>query len=384
MAAQPPPTSNGYYGKLKCKFLEDVSDFKCCHCQRVTKNAVQTNCCGKNYCGECITDTKPCPDCSLPPSEYKVVPDQKQKRKVTELKVACIGNLCKWEGPLGVYTEHREKCPKMKVKCPFPTCKARILRQSVEKHKEACLKRPYECPHCRDYKDTYENIQKHIPVCAFAPHACPNICGVQTLLGNSALQEHIGVCPKQPVDCDYKRFGCVGLVARAEKPVHLKQQVHEHLAMVVKMLDSNSAEIDTMTSSVLKLPFSIEGYSSLVQDRKPWNKIPTLVLQKNYKLNVTILFMQDGLYVNVQAASVNESDGVTLAWPFECTLNFTIMNPRSDGDITPNLSRSFNLAVHKLQTLHYLIATHAETQRYLKNDNLLLQLRVEDTNTMPA
>ena len=122
--------------------------------------------------------------------------DEKQNRKVFELKVYCTMKEqdCSWTGELGGLSRHLEDCQYVTISCT-KGCGASFQRHCLPAHiAESCPKRDFTCQYC-GFKSTYEEVcNNHWPKCAKYPLPCPNKCDIAEVQRGS-LEQHLNECP---------------------------------------------------------------------------------------------------------------------------------------------------------------------------------------------
>ena len=135
--------------------------------------------------------------------------DKYHRRKVCEVRVRCWQNDtygCDWVGEVNELKRHDDSCPK----------------------------RPWECKYC-GLKCTYGDGEgKHWPICVKLPEPCPNMCDVGSV-ERCNMEQHLSVCPLEPVACEMKEFGCNVVVPRKELARHMRESELQHLTTMTMM-----------------------------------------------------------------------------------------------------------------------------------------------------
>ena len=218
-------------------FVEEIpnkDEIECPVCLNILTDPHQVSCCGHNFCGPCIQSVivkshpSSCPLCKE--TGFKAFPDKKCSLMIDALEVYCIhkSSGCRWSGKLKSISSHlsqedREgECDYQEVKCKHEDCQQRYQRRNLSQHEmEVCPYRPYQCEHCL-LDGLYLSIMKHLnDSCALYPTHCPNNCASEKM-PRCDLNDHLNVCPLQPVDCVFSWAGC------NDKP--LRKDVHVHSA----------------------------------------------------------------------------------------------------------------------------------------------------------
>ena len=140
--------------------------------------------------------------------QWSAVLDKYHRRRVHEVRVRCWhkDNGCDWVGEVNELKRHDDSCPK----------------------------RPWECEYC-GLKCTYkEGEGKHWPTCLKFPKPCPNMCEVGSV-ERCNIEQHLSVCPLEPVACEMKEFGCSVVVPRKELARHMRESELQHLTAMTVM-----------------------------------------------------------------------------------------------------------------------------------------------------
>ena len=205
-------------------------ELKCPICLDILKKPHQTECCGTNYCKECIEriiiGRKPCPTCKN--KRIKLHHNKGLQRELYKLPIRCVhsDSGCKWMGELGQLDNHLNSkpspdkqlvgCKYVKLECMY--CSKMLKRSDVSVHqKDHCKKRPYNCCYCKSYESNYGNVVKeHWPVCALYPVECFN-CG--TKVARQSIKDHLSsMCPKVGILCT---AGCKQMILLEDMLAHL-------------------------------------------------------------------------------------------------------------------------------------------------------------------
>ena len=79
-----------------------------------------------------------------------------------------------------------------------------------------------------------EGEGKHWPTCLKFPEPCPNMCEVGSV-ERCNMEQHLSVCPLEPVACEMKEFGCSVVVPRKELARHMRESELQHLTAMTVM-----------------------------------------------------------------------------------------------------------------------------------------------------
>ena len=232
-------------------FVEEVpnkDEIECPVCLNILTDPHQVSCCGHNFCGSCIESVKlqaqpapsSCPLCKE--TAFQAFPDKKCSLMIDALEVYCIhkGRGCQWIGKLKDIPAHlsqgeREgECDYQEVKCKHENCQQQYQRHNLSQHEtEVCPYRPYECEHCLLEGVYLSGIMRHLSddTCALYPVHCPNDCTAGEM-PRCDLNDHLNVCPLEPVDCVFSWAGCNDTPLRKDVHVHTADTKHMPLLAV--------------------------------------------------------------------------------------------------------------------------------------------------------
>ena len=186
-------------------FVEQPSqDFFCPVSLELLLEPQLTSCCGHHLSLEATTrlqrEGKTCPMCNG--EGWNAVLDKYHRRKVHEVRVRCRykDNGCEWVGEVN----------------------------ELKTHVDSCVNRPWECKYCA-FRCTFgEGKGGHLAVCPKFPKPCPNGCEVGSV-ERCNMEQHLSVCPLEPVACEMKEFGCNIVVPRKELATHMRESELQHL-----------------------------------------------------------------------------------------------------------------------------------------------------------
>ena len=225
--AERPPTPSCFSLPVEFDFVERPSqDFFCPVSLELLLEPQLTSCCGHHLSLDVANrlqrERKPCPMCNA--DGWGAFLDKYHLRRVQQVRVRCChkDRGCMWEG------EAKE----------------------LEAHAVSCSRRPWECKYCRLKCELGEGDEKHWPDCPKFPEPCPNGCEVGSV-ERCGIEQHRSVCPREPVACKMKEFGCSVVLPRKELVRHMKESELQHLTAMTalnlrltRQLQQESAERD--------------------------------------------------------------------------------------------------------------------------------------------
>ena len=192
-------------------FVERPSqDFFCPVSLELLLEPQLTSCYGHHLSLEVTTrlhrEGKACPMCNA--EQWSAMLDKYHRRRVHEVRVCCwhkdLG--CDWVGEVN----------------------------ELKQHDDSCVNRPWECEYC-GLRCTYEEGEgKHWPTCLKFPEPCPNMCEVGSV-ERCNMEQHLSVCPLEPVAFEMKEFGCSVVVPRKELARHMRESELQHLTAMIVM-----------------------------------------------------------------------------------------------------------------------------------------------------
>ena len=243
-------------------FVNKVSERLTCQiCAKPFRDPHLVVCCGKHYCGSCLTDwfrkhsgssRESCPHCRAKGKKFSHVIHKGLKSEVGELKIYCPkrDKGCKWVGQLGNLEGHRTSengcdyeripCPNMckdsvvskGIMLPLSTNK-HILRKDLTDHlANECINRSYSCKYCGK-TDTYEIIEFHYRQCLEYPVPCPNVRCQVSNIKRKDLDDHRKKCPEELVECPFAEAGCKERVRRCQFDDHMTSNIQNHLVTLM-------------------------------------------------------------------------------------------------------------------------------------------------------
>ena len=388
-------------GGYECEFVDSVKDFECPLCLHVTRDPTLTSCCGQHFCQVCInriqTNHQPCPFCKE--TNFTVLLDKKQNRKVLELKVYCTMKEqgCSWTGELGGVSRHLEDCQYVTVSCT-KGCGVSFQRHCLAAHiAKSCPKRDFTCQYC-GLKSTYEEVcNKHWPNCRKYPLPCPNKCGIAEVQRGS-LEQHLNECPLQQVDCEFCHAGCKEKIQRKDTEGHMEKNLQKHLSLLstlVKSLSTEAAkkdeEIRHLQSRVQNLEnvalvspveFTLYRYSQYEAKGKHWEGSPTFyTCSMGHKVKMVMYFGYSYQQVDVKLQSVAGEFDDHLQWPLNCNFSLQLLDQLGEHHL--ERKAELQMARGRILDLHFSSIKYNEIRnptkgaQYLKEDCLYFRVDVK-------
>ena len=144
---------------------------------------------------------------------------------------------------------------------------SRVERRGVWIHRTRCPMRAVKCEYCSVSVKAC-GMNGHLKVCGEFPIPCPNECSEEFLVKRKDKSIHLSQeCPLQETECPYSQYGCEVKVQRRNLEQHEKEDMHKHMKLMVKM-------VNTVQSKVITLQEEKEATHSLVKNMQ--NKIVKL------------------------------------------------------------------------------------------------------------
>ena len=197
--------------------VKDECDHRPYRCEYCHHEDIYRAICGTHYL-ECLKYPLACPNCK---------------------------DGCEWQGKRGELQHHlisEEGCRYVLVTCTTEKCTQMMKRSDLRNHvKEDCIHRPYQCEYCH-HEDTYSNIcGAHYDNCTEYPLTCHNNCGVTDR--RVVMVDHYSSCPLEPVECPFRSYGCVEMIARKDLHNHIEANEYKHTLFSIKSLQRSNEEI---------------------------------------------------------------------------------------------------------------------------------------------
>ena len=108
---------------FSAKLVKDnVVDFvTCLICLEIADDAMETSCCHKIYCRDCLSkvESRLCPTCR---QEFKMIISHTTRRIIGSLPASCPNAGCSLESTVSEIKVHERKCEFLKRACLIPDC----------------------------------------------------------------------------------------------------------------------------------------------------------------------------------------------------------------------------------------------------------------------
>lgn len=244
------------FGGFDYQFLvspEMLQDLNCPICHLVLREPYLTGCCGTHFCYSCfyplLLKQAPCPMCNNRAPQGII--DKFTDRRINALYIKCpqweLG--CKWEGPLGTLKVHLDPakggCEFLLVSCPME-CGLTVSLSLLNQHQmNDCPRRICTCKFCH-YQGMYGDMPNlHWPVCEGFPVPCPNNCDTNDMPRRD-LKDHLLICVKRKVECEFAYAGCDTAFTMDELPTHMNDSVNTHLKLVSEFMKNSLLHRQTL------------------------------------------------------------------------------------------------------------------------------------------
>ena len=241
------------------EFLQEPPQkFVCCICTQLVKDPHLTECCGHDFCENCLKEWEKkskmysCPHCRQ--LDFVHILDKQTRREVNEMKVHCPKRSqgCEWQGELSMERFHEKDCDYTIEKCR--DCSASIPRKDLKTHSTLnCPFRQSECVYCNK-KDAYFKVISfvHLAECPGYPMDCPNNCGA-TKIERSKISAHREECPLESVQCPLASAGCLETMPRKDLAAHVTENQGDHLLSLMKSFEKSQRELETQRGQLREL-----------------------------------------------------------------------------------------------------------------------------------
>ena len=249
---------------------------KCPICMEILKKPHQTECCGTDFCKECIErikmDKKPCPTCKH--RDIGLFLNIGLQKELYSLRIKCIyhDRGCRWIGELGQLDSHfnsnpcpekqLEGCKYVQLTCTY--CAKKLRRSEFSYHQnDRCKKRPFKCDYCKTYKSNYRDVvNKHWPICTLYPIECSS-CGEK--VPRHIIEDHMKyICSAAGVMCN---AGCKEIIPSKDMLAHLidvhlpeklKEVFHQANRRQEKQLEDERSHTCTLQDENQRLKYELK------------------------------------------------------------------------------------------------------------------------------
>ena len=309
---------------------EPLPDYFCPVCTEALTEPYLTDC-GHHFCYTCrrrlTARGKPdCPECREQNALTDARLNKHLQRQVNSLKVHCqhheVG--CQWVGELRYLQEHLDpvirKCGFILLACPLG-CGESVCSSAMKDHLLTdCSKRSCECEHC-GYCNTFDIVtEQHYPVCEQFPVECPNACSGVTMKRQELASHLEEQCPLQVIQCPFTSAGCTVQLTRREMEEHEKIAVHQHLRMMMSMMQLKEPPASGIVATTAKqlenvfnfppLEFTITDFMKKKECNAEWISPVFYSHPDGYKLCLVVYpngtSVGKGTHVSIYVGFLNE------------------------------------------------------------------------------
>ena len=216
------------------------------------------------------------------------------KQIISNYKVCCINNNCKWIGKLSQLKNHIIKdCKYQPVKCPNIGCNLILIKKDLNSHLVQCVFDEtifkIKCNFC-EKEIRKNNIENHFEECPEMMIECDKKCGHKTK--RKDLENHMIKCPENLIKCKYWKYGCKKFVKRKFLEDHEILEILNHYNFVnnyFNNLEDNSNEKDSINNIINDLNKKIKKKwiknNQKIQLNKREQSDESLLLKENNKNN---------------------------------------------------------------------------------------------------
>jgi len=247
-----------------------MEDFECPMCQDLFENVVETPCCHRCYCKNCIGSWvekgKTCPDCRKELKIDDCRPNLPLQRMADNVPITCpnISLGCKDKVTRGTLKEHVNKCDYAEVSCTnSDKCDKMYLKDRPE-HLRRCEYRKAPCSLGCGLNIPLNSVDEHIN----------NTCSHQTIkcnlgCGTSALRKDITAhqaeaCPLATIPCKFNKLGCKAQIIRNKVNEHMIAADY-HYALLDQLINDKEEENKLMLDKIGLLQREIFQLQEAVQ-----------------------------------------------------------------------------------------------------------------------
>jgi len=169
-------------------------------------------------------------------------------------------------------------CHYVLTPCPL-SCEEEVCRCKLQQHlEEECQLRPYVCEFCNNYSFTFEDVTtQHYSKCPDFLMPCPNQCSDEKFK-RSKLNEHLHTCPNEVVSCTFSEMGCKERMKRSLLQEHIETNMLHHQLIMCEafkeikkendMLKRDSEELKVLQSAQNEPDYWINGYKRMAEGVK--------------------------------------------------------------------------------------------------------------------
>lgn len=237
----------------------DAATFKCCLCEMILINPVQTHNCGHRMCKKCVQNLLAdlggsnrfarCPVrldyCDVIRSLDDLHPDNFVTRQIAKYTISC--DLCNNDKIEFQYTkQHFESCLKRYVFCGDCAQIMPVFRL-INHQQSLCCERLVTCQYCNERIKSKDTKQHEKEICKNIPIKCQS-CNIQ-INGVMAFNQHDSICLKKNISCVYPT--CNSVMMRENMREHLLHSQHliESVGLYVSITELHS-KFEVLTDKV--------------------------------------------------------------------------------------------------------------------------------------
>lgn len=189
-----------------------------------------------------------------------------QLRKLTEHKAVCYFAEvscpnkhagCRWAGMRGTMLPHMRVCDYEVVACgqnntedPTQSCPYRSTRKEMALHRTECEFRTVHCQFCAASVSAVAR-SAHEASCVERKQLCMD-CGQMIPVATFAEHRNNALCARGgAVLCNFSKYGCTERLHAKEMAVHLRDDAHNHLRLVMHAVDTLNISYKEWTNEVV-------------------------------------------------------------------------------------------------------------------------------------
>ncbi|PRP84907.1 hypothetical protein PROFUN_07561 [Planoprotostelium fungivorum] len=366
-AKTPNTNTNIIMGEVKSSFLDtsslmgslitsrfgDDTFFECPICQEPYNYAVETPCCGKCYCRDCLFQwldkSADCPECRQPiKSREECKPNRAIQRMISSIPIPCpnAGSGCQDIINRGNVETHRTHCLYEPVLCKWSKLCGSILRGQLQQHeRDLCPYKPSTCPKCEEPIAEARLLNDHYKMrCPMTEVDCPE-CHAPVV--RKDLQSHVEVCPERRETCPYSQYGCTKKEKNNLMHLHMQNDMGEHLKLVEETLHMDRSVLSSQLEELRRFIVTLRpqlthsplvGRPVLLPTRLVSDSPHQITVEANYEV-----FFKGGLLMQLNKASAAKMvrgdvpiPSVNSVYYFEVTVLF----PQRGGEVGVGLAET--------------------------------------------
>lgn len=304
-------------------------DLVCLICQVVAISPLQSHCCGKIYCIDCVhkfqrRNPNPiCPTCRKP--GVKFFEDKRANRTILGLQVYCDLRKkgCKWQGTLSDRQSHSEKCNYRLILCPNDCGKTfRHLQLTKHLHR-SCPNRLYACVDCGESGKWQYFHEIHSKECTNKIVTCSNE-GCAEKVKKSNIAAHQLTCSKKIIECSFKDMGCMAMFKREDSTKHSKAYKKKHNAYALVKARRPFIQKGHL-HQIAPVVLTVDGFTK----SETLRSLPFFTSLGGYKMSLLVKNKRDAS-IDVFVCMMPGEYDKTLHWPLEANVTVQLLNQVED------------------------------------------------------